>query len=55
MNCDRPDFIPPSAIDPRGRCYICGGRLGVFMWHDSNGAAHTYCIPSERPKWEVRP
>lgn len=48
----RPAFMPPAATDPRGRCYICGGKLGVFMWTDSTGTAHTSCVPSERAKWE---
>ena len=30
IDTTRPAFMPPAAIDPRGRCYICGGRLGVF-------------------------
>lgn len=46
-----PAFIPPGTPDPRGHCYICGGRLGVFMWTDQRGTAHTSCVPSEREKW----
>ncbi len=47
----RPAFIPPDAKDPRNHCYICGGRLGVFLWTDEHGTAHTSCVPSERKKW----
>jgi hypothetical protein len=48
---DRPAFIPPAAKDPKSHCYICGGRLGVFMWTDQRGIAHASCVPSERGKW----
>lgn len=48
----RPAFVPPDAVNPQTRCYICGGSLGVLMWHDQHGTAHTSCVPSERPKWE---
>lgn len=48
---ERPAFIPPSAPDPRGRCYICGGAIGIFTWTDFRGTAHPWCVPGEKERW----
>jgi hypothetical protein len=41
-----------AALREAGRCYVCGNRIGIYTWTDPNGQAHSWCISSERPKWE---